>query len=193
MTTATVTPDAFDTAIIAFNREFGRQNVSDAMSRAFYAKGRDSRSLHGEAYVTALLAEIREIAQEIKTANGQARRAEQALQIARAEGGTLAFITLCAAENCYGGSEEGGWYYTRLTPIAHIAVDAGISTARIHKIVAAMKAAQAPYAGDYAGHGCGGAGDDDGLYVGESFGDDAVTWELTIGAPYVWRGRPQYC
>ena len=29
----------------------------------------------------------------------------------------LMLVTLYAVERCYGGPEEGGWYYDRLTPI----------------------------------------------------------------------------
>lgn len=123
------------------------------------------------------------------------RRSYQAKRIAYAENSDLCYITLCHCINCYGGSEEGGWYYTQSIPIAYVAFIPTTSQKRIAKIK--QRLVKNHLTGEYSdlqsyrGSGCGGSGDDDGMCIGQSF-DEGYGFEYTVGLPYEQQPRPRY-
>jgi hypothetical protein len=116
------------------------------------------------------------------------------------------YITLCQAHNCYGGPEEGGWYYTGLEPIASESLEVPVlnSTdvaydymdrhrAECEAIKNRLLRDHPEASQPYEGSGVGGCGDDDDLMIGESLSEgDEFQFAYTEGEPYTWPGRPHY-
>lgn len=74
-------------------------------------------------------------------------------------------VALCRVESCYGGPEEGGWYYEAGEPVGRSRVFFNLDKARAFR--ESLARSFEPRDG-FAGIGVGGCGDDDGMSIGES-------------------------
>ena len=145
-------------------------------------------------------------------AMAEKRIKDLAVQRARENQG-VGYYTLCASTSCYGGPEEGGWYYVDSTPVhpdAHFSV---LLTVTCHGFPIAMGKAErlnkllnrllerytpelealgitTPYTTNAGG--IGGCADDEDMNLDASIGDAGYSWEFTIGAPFTGRARPRY-
>src|SRR5579862_3152513 len=124
---------------------------------------------NGTLTLTWLIDNLEKVCQRIKASFTAARREAQKQEITKANNQHIMYVTLCEITNCYGGPEEGGWYYDSCSPIKSVAVMPDISQARLEKIKAKLLSEVHGEDNLYTGHGCGGAGDDWGLLRGEEF------------------------
>lgn len=125
-----------------------------------------------------------------------AKRSQQADR--RLANDSLFFLTPCRAYSCYGGPEEGGWYYTVYeeiegapTFVALVDNDASMQRAW-HQ---AERWVEMQGEGMYQGHGAGGCGDDDGEIPGTSDGNhwDNISFVGQRSRPYNFKAQRRPC
>lgn len=197
MSDTTSTPELSDAVSSRMELFFSRAKDLGLAAHAFTTLTHAQRQLPPLQYIEALEEKYFELFNareaEIKALQDHA----DALAANIKSGNYKLYITLCEAGDCYGGAEEGGWYYTAYEPIASVAIHRKSNKKRIEAAKRKLLAAHLPdlpmgYDRPYSGPGCGGCGDDESFGVGEMVGNEGYAFIITKGEPYEWKGRPRY-